>query len=49
MFIYLENLEETENDDKEILLIPKPRYFKLKKVKKLKFIDVSWLFFFFLD
>ncbi|MFX1365743.1 MAG: family 20 glycosylhydrolase [Promethearchaeota archaeon] len=44
MFIYLENLEETENDNKEILLIPKPRYFKLKSSKKWKITENSILY-----
>ncbi|MFX1502286.1 MAG: family 20 glycosylhydrolase [Promethearchaeota archaeon] len=44
MFIYLENLEETENDNKELLLIPKPRYFKLKNIKKWKITENSNLY-----
>ncbi len=44
MFIYLENLEETENDNKELLLIPKPRYFRLKNVKKWKITENSILY-----
>ncbi|MFX1385465.1 MAG: glycoside hydrolase family 20 zincin-like fold domain-containing protein, partial [Promethearchaeota archaeon] len=43
MFIYLENLEESEFKDKEIFLIPQPRYFKLKNVKKWKIIEHSIL------
>jgi len=43
MFIYLENLEESENKDKELYLIPQPRYLKLKKFKNWKIAEHSLL------
>ncbi len=36
MFIYLENLIESEDNTKEIFLIPYPRYLKLKNFQKIK-------------
>lgn len=44
MFIYLENLIESEDNTKEIFLIPQPRYFKLKNFKKVKVTEQSKLF-----
>ncbi|MFW9988709.1 MAG: family 20 glycosylhydrolase [Candidatus Odinarchaeota archaeon] len=41
MFIYLENLEELGNDNKEVLVIPKPRYFKLTNTKKWRITEKS--------
>ncbi len=44
MFIYLENLIESEDNTKDIFLIPQPRYFKSKNFKKVKIAEHSKLF-----
>ena len=44
MFILLENLVKSEENKEEILLIPQPRYFKLKSFQKLKITEQSQLF-----
>ncbi|MFX1575250.1 MAG: family 20 glycosylhydrolase [Promethearchaeota archaeon] len=43
MFIYLENLDESEFIDKDILIIPKPRYLKFKNSKIWKITEQSIL------
>ncbi|MBA7625950.1 hypothetical protein ES703_33384 [subsurface metagenome] len=44
MFIYLENLDVSEDIEKDFFLIPQPRYFKFKNFKKSKITDQSKLF-----
>lgn len=43
MFIYLENLDETDEIEKDIFLIPQPRYLKFKNFKKSKITEQSIL------
>ena len=44
MFIYLENLAISEDIEKDIFLIPQPRYFKFKNFKKSKITEQTKLF-----
>ena len=44
MFIYLEKLAKSEDQGKEIFLIPQPRYFKVVNFQKLKITEQSILF-----
>ena len=44
MFIYLENLDISEDKEKEIYLIPQPYYFKLENFQKMKISKESILF-----
>ncbi|MFW9901041.1 MAG: family 20 glycosylhydrolase [Candidatus Thorarchaeota archaeon] len=44
MFIYLENLDETEDFEKELFLIPQPRYLKFKNFKKWMISEHSILY-----
>ena len=43
MFIYLENLDISKDKEREIFLIPQPRYFKFKNFKKSKITEQSIL------
>ncbi|MCK4780956.1 MAG: hypothetical protein KAT57_12230, partial [Candidatus Lokiarchaeota archaeon] len=43
MFIYLENLDISKDKEREIFLIPQPRYFKFKNIKKSKITEQSIL------
>lgn len=44
MFIYLENLAKSEDNKKEMLLIPQPRYVKIENLQTLKITEQSKLF-----